>query len=60
MADRKPAVTEEEAITQIARGLYRRFGRPPTDEEVTRFVLGDHRERDRIWNFGIPKPIKKD
>jgi len=49
-----------EKITMIARGLHRRFGRPPTDEEVERFILGNHKERDRIWNFGIPKPIKKE
>lgn len=39
-------------ITEIAQLLYKRFGRPPTEEEVTKFIFGTEEERLEIWNYG--------
>jgi len=39
-----------EMIEQIVNSLAERFGRIPSEDEVTAFIMGDINVRTRIWN----------
>lgn len=43
------------ALYEISVALTHRFGRPPTEEEITKFIFGNEEERQEIWNFEISK-----
>lgn len=44
-----------EAILEIAKALRDRYNRPPTEDEVVGFIMGDDKTREEIWNFGLVK-----
>jgi hypothetical protein len=39
-----------EGVRKITEALEKRFGRPPTEHEVYRFIMGDREEQTAIWN----------
>lgn len=46
-------LSEKKRMIKIIEALYQRFGRPPSEEELVGFIVGDEAKRLEIWNFGL-------
>lgn len=42
-------------VAEIIDALWDRYGREPTTEEVSQFIIGNNTRRTYIWNFGLSK-----